>query len=306
MMGKLAWSALIAAGISTSASNIKAQELNAKVIINTEQIEASFRERFTTLQQDLQEFINDKEWTMSHFAVQERINCTFAFTISDMPASDTYNASLTIQANRPVYYSTYQTTTFNWRDEQVSFSYTEGQTLTFNEFNLDNELLNTTVFYIYLILGCDYDSFSPLGGNEFFQKAESMVNSLQSSDSKGWRSFENKKNRHALISAWTDQRQTDYRQMWYDYHRSGLDIMHQSMDKGRRFISNSLQLLKKVREADAQSPLLSLFIASKLDELCNIYSEAPMQEKQQAYKLLQELFPTEASQFESIKQKYKE
>lgn len=297
--------AVIALLYATSVA-IQAQELDATVSINADKIEASFRERFKTLQQDLQEFIVGQSWTSAQFATQERIQCTFAFTINEMPSSDAYNASLTVQVRRPVYYSNYQTTTFNWKDDQVSFAYTEGQTLNFNEFNLDNELLTVTVYYIYLILGTDFDSFSPNGGEPYFRKAENMVSQMQSGGGAGWKAFEDKKNRHALISALLDESQSAYRQLWYDYHRLGLDAMYQSMDKGRAKVTNGLKMLETIRQADPQSPLLSLFIAIKLDELCNIYSEAPMSEKQQMYTMLQDMFPTYTSQLAPIKKEYKE
>jgi len=287
-------------------TTVQAQELDATVSINAEQIEASYRDRFKTLQQDLQEFIVGKQWSSAQFTTQERIQCSFSFVINEMPASDAYNASLTVQARRPVYYSSYFTTTFNWQDNQLSFTYTEGQTLNFNEFNLDNELLNVTVFYIYLILGSDFDTFSLKGGEPYYRKAENMVSQLQSSDGKGWKAFEDKKNRHALVNALLDSNQETFRQIWYDYHRLGLDAMYQSMDKGRAKVTAALNTIPTLRQADPQSPLLTLFIEMKLEELCNIYSEAPMSEKQATYKLLQDIFPTYTSRLAPIKNEYKE
>jgi len=305
MLGKIKH-ILIGMLLSLMGATLQAQELDATVTINADKIEASYRDRFKTLQEDLQEFIVGRQWTSAQFTTQERIQCTFAFTILEMPASDAYNASLTIQSRRPVYYSNYYTTTFNWKDDQLSFNYTEGQTLEFNEFNLDNDLLTTTVYYIYMILGSDFDSFSPKGGETYFRKAENIVSQMQSNDGKGWKAFDDKKNRHALINALLDGEQEGYRQMWYDYHRLGFDAMYQSMDKGRAKVTSSLEQLNNIRSADPQSPLLSLFIATKLDELCNVYSEAPMTEKQEVYKKLQDLFPTYSTRLATIKEEYKE
>lgn len=285
---------------------LSAQELDATVSINAQQIEAAYRDRFITLQESLQEFINNQQWTNTQFATQERIQCTFAITINEMPATDAYSASMTIQARRPVYYSSYQSTTFNWKDENLSFSYTEGQNLTYNEFNLDNELVATVAYYIYLILGTDFDSFSPLGGDTYLHKAENIVSQMQSSDNAGWKAFDNRKNRHAIINALLDANQVEYRQAWYNYHRQGLDAMYQSMDKGRAQVTATLSILNNVRKADSQTPLLGLFIGSKLDELVNIYSEAPMTEKQKVYTQMQELFPTYSARFAKIKEEYRE
>lgn len=285
---------------------LSAQELDATVSINAQQIEAAYRDRFNTLQESLQEFINNQQWTNTQFSTQERIQCSFAITINEMPASDAYSASMTIQARRPVYYSTYQSTTFNWKDESLSFTYTEGQNLTYNEFNLDNELVATVAYYIYMVLGTDFDSFSPQGGEAYLRKAENIVSQMQSSDNRGWKAFDSKRNRHALITALLDPNQADYRQAWYNYHRLGLDAMYQSIDKGRAQVTATFPMLSNVRSADSQTPLLGFFIGAKLDELVNIYSEAPMTEKQKIYTQLQELFPTYAPRFAKIKEEYRE
>lgn len=285
---------------------VQAQEFNAQVSINTQQIDASLRPRFETLKESLEEFINGQQWSPAQFALNERIQCTFAITVNEAASSDIYNVSLTVQARRPVYNATYMSTLFNWRDDAVVLPYQEGQNLTYNEFNLDNEFIATVAYYCYLLLGLDFDSFSPQGGEQYLRKCESIVSQMQSSDSKGWKAFDSKTNRHALISALLEQNQQPYRQLWYSYHREGLDQMAQSVDKGRSFVTNGLPNLKEVRSADAMTPLLSLFITAKQDELCNIYSEAPMTEKRSIHDLLTDLFPTYSRQLDVIKEEYKE
>jgi len=283
-----------------------AQELNATVTINTQQIDASLRDRFETLKESLEEFINGQQWTGAQFTNVEKITCTFALTINEVVQTDVYKVSITVQARRPVYNSTYQTNIINWRDDLVTLPYQEGENLTYNEFNLDNELIATVAYYVYLVLGLDFDSFSNKGGETYLRKCESIVSQMQSSDSNGWKAFDSKTNRHALITALLDQNQQGYREMWYTYHRQGLDQMAQSVDKGRTQISTSLDQLTAVRSADAMTPLLSMFITSKQDELVNIYSEAPMNEKKNIYDKLTDLFPTYSRQLESIKEEYKE
>lgn len=283
-----------------------AQELNATVTVNAQQIEASARERFSSLKENLEEFINGQQWTGAQFAPNERIECTFAITVNEIAATDVYNVSLTVQARRPVFNASYQSTLVNWRDDSVVFPYQDGQTLTYNEFNLDNELIATLAYYCYLVLGLDFDSFAPLGGEPYLRKCESIVSQMQSSDNRGWKAFDAKTNRHALITALLEQAQQPYRQLWYTYHRQGLDQMAQSMDKGRAQITAALPNLKEVRSADAMTPLTSLFIAAKQDELCNIYSEAPMTEKRSIYDMLTDIFPTYTKQLAPIKEEYKE
>ena len=278
-----------------------AQELNATVTINTQQIDASLRPRFETLKQSLEEFINGQQWTGTQFSTVEKITCTFALTINEVVQSDVYKVSITVQARRPVYNSTYQTILINWRDDVVTLPYQEGENLTYNEFNLDNELIATIAYYVYLVLGLDFDSFSNMGGEQYLRRCESIVSQMQSSDSNGWKAFDSKTNRHALITALLDPNQQPFRELWYTYHRQGLDQMAQSVDKGRSQISASFEQLATVRSADAMTPLLSLFINAKLDELVNIYSKANTTEKEAVYEMLYQVYPSETNRLDEIK-----
>ncbi len=276
-----------------------AQELSASVSINTQQIEASFRSRFETLRTDLEEFINGQQWTSAQFARNERIQCTFALTINEIASTDVYKASITVQARRPVYNASYQTILLNWRDDDITLPYQEGQNLNYNEFSLDNELISVVAYYSYLVLALDFESFSPAGGENFLRKCESIVSQMQTSDSKGWKAFDSKTNRHALISALLEQGQQGYRTLWYTYHRQGLDAMAQAVDKGRKQISDALPLLKEVRSSDPMTPLLSLFVNAKQDELKNIYSKVSRQEQKTISDLLSDLFPTYRWEFDN-------
>lgn len=288
------------------AFNAFAQELNATVSISASKIEASYRDRFETLKQDLEEFINGQQWTQTQFAPNEKIQCTFAFIINSMPETDKYTASLTVQARRPVFNSAYNTVTLNWKDDELTFEYTEGQNLTYNEFNLQGDLIATVVYYCYLVIGLDFESFGQQGGETYLRRCENIVSQMQSSDNPGWKAFDSKSNRHALVTALLEEQQADFRTLWYTYHRLGLDAMAQSMDKGRAQVTKAIGMLSGLRKASPQTPLLALFINAKLDELLNVYSEAPMTEKQEIYKTLEEDYPTYSSQLNKIKQEYKE
>jgi len=280
-------------------SKVYAQELSATVTINTQQIEASFRSRFETLRTDLEEFINGHQWTNAQFSRNERIQCTFALTINEMASEDLYKASITVQARRPVYNSSYQTILVNWRDDEVSLPYQEGQNLNYNEFALDNELIALVAYYSYLVIGLDFDSFSPEGGETYFRRCENIISQMQNADGRGWKAFDSKTNRHAIISALLDQGQQSYRSLWYTYHRLGLDAMTQAVDKGRKQITDALPLLKTVRSSDPMTPLLNLFVNAKQEELKNIYSKVSKQEQKSMEDLLSDLFPTYRWEFKS-------
>jgi hypothetical protein len=278
-----------------------AQELNCTVTINSSQIEAAYQDRFTTLQTDLAEFVNNQAWTDKQFNTVEKIQCTMALVINSMPSTDTYSATLTVQSRRPVYNSNYSTTLLNFKDTEVEFTYTEGQTLTFTEFDLSDNLVAVTAYYVYLILGMDFDSFSPQGGEAYLRKAENIVSQMQTSDTKGWKAFDSRKNRHALITDLLAESNADYRRMWYTYHRLGLDAMAQGVDKGRSQVSAACAMLKNVKSASPQSVLLTMFIDAKLDELLNVYSKAPQTDKTQAYETLQGIYPSYTNKLSEIK-----
>lgn len=273
-------------------TSLHAQELSATVTINTQQIEASFRNRFETLRTDLEEFINGQQWTGAQIARNERIQCSFAITINEIASTDIYHASITVQARRPVYNSSYQTILLNWRDDDVTLPYQEGQNLNYNEFNLDNELIAVVAYYSYLVLSLDFESFAEKGGETYLRKCENIVSQMQTADSRGWKAFDTKTNRHALVSALLEQGQQGFRSLWYTYHRQGLDAMAQAVEKGRKQITDALPQLKEVRSSDPMTPLLSLFVNAKQDELKNIYSKTSRQEQKSISDLLSDLFPT--------------
>lgn len=282
--------------------SVKAQEINARVTINSDQVQGTNKQVFTTLQNALTEFVNNRKWTDATFGVNERIDCTLNITIKERPSDDSFKAEIVVLARRPVYNSSYMTTLLNFRDTQLDFNYVEFEQLQYTENTLENNLTATIVYYIYLILGLDFDSFSPLGGNAFLQQAMQIVNLAQSEASwNGWKPFDSQRNRHALVTALTENNGEGFRNMWYTYHRKGLDEMAANVDRGRTTIISLLPVLTELKSSRPSSVLLSVFSDAKLDELVAIYSKATMQEKQEGFKTLSELYPAEATKLEPLK-----
>lgn len=282
--------------------SVEAQEINARITINSDKLQGTNKQIFTTLQNALTEFVNNKKWTDATFAVNERIDCTMNITINERPSDDSFKAELLIQARRPVYNSSYTTTTLNFRDTQLDFNYVEFEQLEYTENTLQNNLTATIVFYIYLVLGLDFDSFSPLGGNAFFQQAMQIVNLAQSEGSwNGWKPFDSQRNRHALVTALTENTGEGFRNMWYTYHRKGLDEMAANADRGRATIISALPALTELKSNRPSSVLLAVFSDAKLDELVAIYSKATRQEKLEGHKMLSELYPAESTRLEPLK-----
>lgn len=283
-----------------SAAVGSAQELNCKVELNTDQVQGTNKSTFQTLEQAINEYMNTNVFTSAQFAANEKIECRLLFTIKEVN-DNVYTGDLQIQALRPVYNSSYTTTPLNFKDTKIEFSYQEGEPLTFSKTAMESQLTAILNFYAYLVLAIDFDTFAPRGGEPCWDMLKQIVQMAQSSGETGWKAFEDTKNRSAVLSAYTDVNTSPLRDLLYQYHRQGLDQMSVSPDKGRANITSTLDILKKVYDIAPMSVGLSMFKDAKLDELVNVYSKAPAEERAQAYKILQEIFPTEQSRLEEIK-----
>jgi hypothetical protein len=289
------WLFLVAAMLAQSS------EVNARLTINSDKIQGTNKQIFTTLQTALNEFINNKKWTTATLALNERIDCTFTIILNEM-TDDHFVGEIQVQARRPVYNSAYTTTIFNFRDTQFDFEYTEFEPLEYTENTLESNLTATIVFYIYTILGLDFDSFAPKGGTAFLQEAQHIVTLAQSQMGwSGWKAFDSDRNRHALATALTENNSDSFRQFWYDYHRKGLDEMAANADRGRTNIIAALPALATLKNARPNSVLLQIFSDAKLDEIIAIYSKATTQEKQEGYKMMSNLYPAESIRLEALK-----
>lgn len=288
---------VILSGLSLKAHS---QELLCTVEINTSAIEGTNKSVFETLKEAISDYFNETKWTNAIFSPNERIECRFFLTVKDYN-NDRIKGEIQVQLSRPVYNSTYTTTLFNFKDTKVEFDYREGEPLIFNENTWTNNLLGILDYYAYLFLALDFDSFSLMGGQPYFDKLATVVQQAQSSGEIGWRAFEDTKNRSAVLSAFTDANTSVMRDLLYQYHRKGLDEMVTSPDKGRASITESLEGLKNIHDHAPMSVALSIFRDSKLDELVNVYSKAPQNERDDVYDLLQPIYPTDRQQLEKIK-----
>lgn len=277
-----------------------AQELNCEVTVNTDQVQGTNTSVFQTLQEAITEYMNTTHFTNDQYATNERIDCRLFFTIVEY-TDGVLKGDLQVQSTRPVYNSTYTTTLLNFKDNKLEFAYQEGEPLRFTVNTMESQLTAILNFYAYLIIALDRDSFSPNGGEAAFDQLKMIVQMAQSSGENGWKAFEDKKNRSAVLDAYTGPSTSVMRKLLYDYHRGGLDLMFQSPDKGRASITSSLDNLTTVYNADAMSVALSMFKDAKLDELVNIYSKAPQNERQHVVEILTPLYPTEMKRINFIK-----
>lgn len=278
-----------------------AQELRAEVEVNATAVQGTNKSVFETLQSAIGEYLNNTTWTNAQFAANEKIECRFFLTVKKYE-DDRIKGELQVQLSRPVYNSTYTTSLFNFRDTKVEFEYREGDPLIYNEQTFENNLTGILDYYVYLLLGIDFDSFSYQGGQPYFDRAATIVQMAQSSGEIGWKTFEDTKNRSAVLSSYTDGVTSGIRKFLYDYHRKGLDEMVTSPDKGREVITNSLAEIEKIQKNAPMSVALSIFRDTKLDELVNVYSQAPQSERDKAYEILSPIYPTDSERIDKIRQ----
>ncbi|MEG0948314.1 MAG: DUF4835 family protein [Bacteroidales bacterium] len=287
--------------ICASVSVVTAQEFNCKVKINADQIEGTYKQMFSTLETDLSEFVNNRKWSEAKFSNIEKIDCTLQFNIKSIPSQDRYAAELIVQARRPVFNAAYTTSTFNFKDNEIEFNYLENEPIVYTDHTIESNLVAIISYYMYMILGMDFDSFSSEGGTPFFRQAENIVTQCQAINETGWKAFDNNKNRHALVTGVMEEKMKPFRQLWYEYHRKGLDDMVQNAEKGKSVITKSLDNLQKIYDANSMSVLLSVFMDTKSDELINIYSKSNQTEKDNVYKLLTSIYPAYSQRLEGIR-----
>lgn len=286
--------------VALTSPETSAQELNCQVEFNTEQLQGTNKSVFNTLQEAVSEYMNTTHFTNAQFSTNEKIECRMFFTIKEY-TDNVLKGDLQVQSTRPVYNSTYTTTLLNFKDTKIDFAYQEGDQLVFSVNQMESQLTAILNFYAYLIIGADFDSFSPKGGQEYFDRLAQIVQQAQSSGEIGWKAFEDKKNRSGVLDAFTTTGQGTLRDMLYKYHRQGLDEMVLSPDKGRAKITESLSSLQTIYDADAMSVALSMFKDAKLDELVNVYTKAPQTEREKVVELLSPLYPTEMKRIGFIK-----
>ena len=281
-----------------------AQELQVKVNINHSQIQGSDVSVFENLQQTVEQFVNERQWTDLQFQKNERIVCSFNITVTKyIREENRFECTALIQANRPVFNSAYTSTLYNNRDENFHFEFKQFDQLNFTDENVDNQLTALLAYYAYLIIGLDLDSFSPMGGSEILQQCMYLVNNAQNLGFPGWKSFEDSRNRFAIINDYLDGAMSPFRQLQYDYYRKGLDEMANNAERGRAEISTALEEdLKKAHEDKPLSLLPQIWTDFKRDELVNIYKgKGTQKEKERINELLMGINASQNSSWEKIK-----
>ncbi|HLZ15522.1 MAG TPA: DUF4835 family protein [Cyclobacteriaceae bacterium] len=268
-----------------------AQELNCKVTVNADQIQTSDRSVFKDMERALAAFLNSRKWTGDTYKTYEKINCSIFLNISQMPSIGSFKANAQITSARPVYDTNYETVTFNFADREFEFEYIESQPMEYNDNSYINNLTSMLAFYAYAILAVDYDSFSELGGNPYVQKMLTVVNNAQSSSHPGWIALGTNRSRYALMDNMNNAQMIDIRKNSYKYHRLALDNFDKNPDQGRDQILDVLRAVKKAWNINPTAVLIVSFFDAKSNELTNIFTDANLTVKKEAYDILTSLDP---------------
>lgn len=291
--------------ISLSTLSVNSQELNCIVSVNTSQIQGTNKDIFFTLRDAIRDFMNNTTWTNHVFEINERIECTLMLNVKEEVTTGSYKASLNVQARRPVYGSSYNSVMLNYVDDEVNFKYTENDPLEFSETVHISNLTSVLAYYAYIIIGLDYDSYANEGGTPHFMKAEKIVTNAQSAADPGWKAFESRgrKNRYWLVTNILAADYSALREFNYKYHRLGLDVMEDALERGRLVIQESVIELERFYKAKPD-PFMHYFqvvLDAKAEEIVQVFSEAQPADKTRIYSVMSTIDPANTSRYEPLK-----
>jgi hypothetical protein len=286
--------------------HIAAQELRCTVTINSDKIEGSNKQVFSTLKTAIEEYINQNRWTNMTFAEHEKIECSMLLVVNAV-SDNMYSCEMTLQSRRPVFGTTYTTPLLNFKDNTFNFTYQEYDRIEYQQNQFTTNLTAMLAFYCYLIIGHDMDSYQRLGGTPYFQACEEIVNacqsaSMESSEQKGWRAFDSNRNRYAITNNLLDEAFRKYREYYYTYHRLGLDEMATNVTNGRARIAEGMPVLRDSYRARPATYVINTFLDAKSDELVDIFKRGTDKEKKIVQEILMDIDPTRQNTYDKITQ----
>lgn len=280
--------------------HVSGQEFYCNVQVNSQQVEGTDKRVFETLQNAIFEFMNNKKWTNYSFKIEERIECAIVITISRRISSDVFEGTINLVLRRPAYKTSYNSALLNFIDKDFQFRYIEYQPLDYSDNVYTSNLTSVLAFYTYIFLGLDFDSFSLYGGTPYYEKAQAIVNTAQNAGERGWKAYENQRNRYWLVENLLNPAYQKIRIFIYEYHRKGLDMMAEDTQTGRANITKSLDLLQKLYNERPGLFILQVMLDTKRDEIIDIYSEGSPVEKTKAVNILKKVDPANSSRYQEI------
>ena len=280
---------------------VSAQELNATVSVNAQNIAQRDQSIFKTLETSMQEFLNTTKWTDQRFKEEEKINCSLVFVVDEF-SGDQFSGNFQISVSRPVYNSSFTSQIFNYKDQDVNFTYVEFAPLFYNDNQFANNLIALLSYYSYMILGIDADTFEPNGGQQFYLEAQNIVNLAQgNTGSPGWRPTDGLISRYRLNDDILSDTYKEYRDVMYLYHRKGLDLFAGDQELSKTLVKKHILLFSDLQDRRPNSLVQRVFFDAKADEIASIFSGGPKIEVADLKEALQRLSPVQSSKWTRIK-----
>jgi hypothetical protein len=279
---------------------VSAQDLNATVQVLSPKVQSTNKRILQTLETAMKDFLNGRKWSQDNILPQERIECNFILNVTNWDGNSNFSGELQVLSVRPVFNSGYTSTLLNTLDKDISFSYTEGQTMDFSDQSYLGELTSILAFYADIIVGLDYDSFSRFGGTPYFAAAQTVVANAQGSSAKGWKAFDGNKNRYWLQENLNNKLYQPLRSFMYDYHRNGLDLMADNASKGKKAIFDLMPTLSQVDMQRVGGMFPLVFFTAKRDEFVSIFANADMQQKVQVINILTQVDPANGLKYQAL------
>lgn len=279
---------------------VNAQELNCSITINADKIGNSNKQVYVTLERALQEFVNNKQWTNKVYKQNERIDCGMTLIINSQE-NTSFTGTLQVNAVRPVYLSNYKTPIFNYKDDAISFEYTEFEPLVYNPATYESNLISLISYYVYMILAIDADTFQLKGGEAFYQQAFDIANLAQQGNYSGWEVKRNSLNRYSLVDLILSPAHKEYREIMYGYHIKGMDIFSLDKKKAKDEVLNQLMSFEALNKRSQNSYLFRVFFDAKSDEVVEIFKSGPTVEVRDLKRLLGRISAPNNSKWKNIK-----
>lgn len=284
------------------------QEMNVTVtLVNTLSGNNYDPKIFKTLENAIAGFINTKKWTDDDYEANEKIQATFFINITESPEPNVFVGQLTIQSSRPVYNTSYVTPVFRHVDQDVVFKYVENDPIEFSDNIYISNLSSLLAFYVYMVIGYDYDSYSLMGGTKYFEKCEMIANNVPfnstvgKSSIQGWKQTDGsgisaQKNRFWLSSTLVNSKNEKIRKAVYQYHIKGMDILINKPDDAKK---NILEVLNTINEESRSTQLYIsiIFISAKGQEIVNVFSTATEEQRKKVIEPLAKLDATNADKY---------
>ncbi|MFT3885643.1 MAG: DUF4835 family protein [Flavobacteriales bacterium] len=282
------------------AAPARAQEFNCKVSVIAPQIQSTPKRIWQSLETAITQLMNTRRWTSLNYAPAERIDCNILMTIQEQSNASHFKGTLQVIYSRPVYGSDYLSPVLDILDNHIEFDFLENTQIEFAPERFTNNLSSIVAYYAYLVLGVDADTFSPMGGTDFYELAQSVVSNAQNASEAGWKAFEDQKNRYWLID---NQQQAVFRplrEFLYSYHRDGFDKMSTDLANGRKACAAAIEKLKSVHQAKPSSYNLQVMFNAKFNELIELFRNGDPQERSKVYNTLQIIDPGHINQYQNM------